>query len=963
MKILKSQLFKQLTVLVILVGIIVSSIVCTQASIYQVSGLFGSSVRQNVFKGKTDFSGAVGDVTRYPIKVSNDDIGPEFEKLGFDILLGTKRDMVNYTGEIPRQWKDKEGLTLVPYSNYSAISYEYWGIKSPNHLISDWKVEEGQELAKVEEWAGEKDGDAGSSEITSIRMYALTRASSFTIVENGLGNAFYIITQGLCDLSAGILKVFISVKNISIAKVLQELHLDKLVKLFNKVLLKNNGQLSAFMIIAIISFIFAIAGYAINFARGSKKSSLKDILILGFCGLTVVSLSLSNNPTSLGTNAANAVSNLTQELVYDSIAGGKDIWQSKAKGISYDSTEISYNETTLINKTLIELQILNQFGVDDINDLDISKFGGVSDIGFQKLPDEERNLQNFGSNLGYYYWFANSPSPVYSGDLTNTFRGGVYNSSKVDVRLEAIMSYLQKAYNEAPDNKTKSRILSIVDSFANNNMGNGTVMYLLLTIEYALLCLVLARLVLRILLGKILISGSVLGLPIAGPLLITTRKTCVNAAKLILLTLVTYSIQVFVLSVLFDLILNVIGVIITPNISSIFLALAITVGLFVFLPKLYRELDKLFATINSAIGAGQITQYQRGASQYVSGKFNSLKGKTREKTITQLDADGNEVQTVVTQSTGLAKAAAVTAALAGYGEGNRGTNIRNIKKIGEQNIQNKVNKSVALSKEMHGRTDEAFRNVQNAREEVLNRIYGGVDAEHRNFGNINAQELHENEALDYSILRSEYDSILNNDRFTELRNRRAQISTDSAEYAELQQYDSALRDVTGRQTEFNQRIQQRVSNEIRDAHADEIAEVVSAEVRTNEKAIKEGKTNKVTLKLHSLGDSKSKDNTELGTIVDNSVESTNKELTELYGMNNKNQNEIEIEKRKGKVASGVASTEEKLRVIRERNTNTETSQGSAHEQYQQDVTQQLNSRRIMPFGRNKNNNNNNNNNN
>ena len=533
MKILKSQLFRQLTVLVLLIGLFVSSIVSTQASLYQVTGLVGG--RTNVFKDKSNNAGSVGDITQYPIKQSSDDIGPDFTQLGFDILLGTKRDMITYTGEIPRYWKDKEGLTLVPYSNYSPAksSVQYFGVDAETVK----NIDEGKELDAVEDWAGEKDGESGTSDIVSIRMYALTKSSSF-LINNPFSRLFYIITQGLCDIAAGILKIFISVKNVSIAKVLQELHLEKLVKLFTKVLIKNNGQLSIFMIIAITSFIFAIVGYAINYVRGQKKSSLKDILILGFWGLTVVSMCTTQNPTSLGTNAANAVNKLTTELVYDSVAGGEDLWRSKASSAtSTDSTEISYNETTLINKTLIELQILNQFGVNDISDLDKSNFGGIGGtLPFSKItPAEEKQLSRFGDNLGYYYWFANSAAPDYKSDLTNTFRNGIYNSGKIDIRLEGIISYLQTAYNTG-DPIVQARVLDIIDHFANPRIANGAIIYLLLTIEYILLCLILARLVLKILLGKLLISGSVLGLPIAGPLLLTTRKKCVNAAKLILLT-------------------------------------------------------------------------------------------------------------------------------------------------------------------------------------------------------------------------------------------------------------------------------------------------------------------------------------------------------------------------------------------------------------------------------------------
>ena len=143
MKILKSQLFKQLTVLVLLIGILISSVVCTHASLNQISPLFGA--RTSVFKNKTDNAGSVGDINSYPIKYSKDDIGPEFDQLGFDILLGTKRDMISYTGEIPRQWKDKDGLTLMPYSNYSALSTEYWGVSTPTNDLSDWNVDDGKE--------------------------------------------------------------------------------------------------------------------------------------------------------------------------------------------------------------------------------------------------------------------------------------------------------------------------------------------------------------------------------------------------------------------------------------------------------------------------------------------------------------------------------------------------------------------------------------------------------------------------------------------------------------------------------------------------------------------------------------------------------------------------------------------------------------------------------------------------
>ena len=111
--------------------------------------------------------------------------------------------------------------------------------------------------------------------------------------------------------------------------------------------------------------------------------------------------------------------------------------------------------------------------------------------------------------------------------------------------------------------------------------------------------------------------------------------------------------------------------------------MAVTVGLHALLPNLYRELDKLFATINQSIGAGKITQYQRTASQRVSSGFNGLKGKTKTKIVTEYDDEGHAVPVAVEQHTGLSKAAAIAAAIGGYGEGGRGTNLRNIRKIDE----------------------------------------------------------------------------------------------------------------------------------------------------------------------------------------------------------------------------------------------------------------------------------------
>ena len=951
MKILKSQLFKQLTVLVILIGILVSSVVCTQASIYQVSVLFGTSARTNVFQSKTDNAGSVGDINSYPIKYSSDDIGPEFSQLGFDILLGTKRDMVSYTGEIPKEWKDKEGLTLVPYSNYSTMSKEYWGIDTPNNKIKDWGVEDGKEYDFVEEMAGEKGGDTGLSEVTSIRMYALTKSSSFTIVKNGFSQIFYVITQGLCDLTAGILKVFIAVKNVSIAKVLEELNLEKLVKLFNKVLIQNEGQLSIFMIVAIISFIFAVVGWVFNYVKGGKKtSSFKDILILGFCGITVVGMCLSGNPTSLGTNAANAVNKLTMALVYDSVAGGTDIWQSKEKkSITNDSTEISYNETTLINKTLIELQILNQFGVQDISDLDVTKFDNVTEIGFTKLNSTpgEKDLKNFGNNLGYYYWFANSPSPDYNSNLTNTYRNGVYNSGKIDVRLEGIMSYLQKAYNNG-DSKTKARILSIVDHFANPSTFNGAIIYLLLTIEYILLALVLARLVLKILLAKILISGSVLGLPIAGPLLITTRKKCVSIAKLILMVLVTYSIQVFVLSVLFDLILNVIGVLISPNILNVVLSMAVTVGLFIFLPNLYRKLDRLFAAINQSIGAGDINRYQASAARAVSSKFNGLKGKTRQKYVTEVDADGVEHTMAVQQTRGISKAAAVTAMLAGYGDGNRGTNIRNIKKIDESRRTDRIARAKGLSDKVHDQTNEAFNGFNNRKEEIMRNIYGLDKNGQRNFNNINSAALSSEDRTEYNMLRGEYESVLNNQRYIELQNKQSKLGpgeklSDNEQF-ELNQYSNKLADIGGRQDQFNSRIQQKVHDQVVEERGDQVATAVNKEIRTNVKATEQAKSKSKILKFAAAVDPNTPNNTDADSIVKNSVETIHKELKDIHQMSPSNPQK-ELDHARASAQMGTASKEQAQIIKDNRGTQTTTAEGSQHQRFGNTVQEELNKRK------------------
>ena len=942
MKILKSQLFRQLTVLVLLIGILVSSVVCTQASLYQISALFGASSRTNVFTDKTDNASSVGDVNAYPIKYSSDDIGPEFDQLGFDILLGTQRDMVTYTGEIPRQWRNKEGLTLVPYSNYCAQSTEYWGVDTPtNNIMDDWNVEDGQELAKVEEWAGEKEGESGSSEVVSLRMYALTKASSNTMLGHAVSDICYTIFQNLCGFAAGILKIFISVKNVSVAKVLEALNLEKLVKVFTKVLIQDNGNLSIFMIIAIASFIFAIVGYAINFVRGNKKSSLKDILILAFCGFTVVGMCFTQNPASLGTSAANAVNKLTTGLVYDSVAGGHDIWESKAKkSIVNDSTEISYNETTLINKTLIELQILNQFGVQNIKDLDASNFKAGSKISYKKLKDispAETNLSNFGDNLGYYYWFANSPSPKYHSNLTNTYRNGVYNSGAVDVRLSGIISYLQTSYNKTSDTKDKAKILSIIDHFANPSTANGALIYFLLTIEYVLLCLVLARLVLKILLAKVLVAGSVLGLPVAGPLLLTTRKKCVEAGKLILMVLVTYSIQIFVLSVIFDLVLNVIGVLITPNLLNVLLAMAVTVGLHAFLPNLYRELDKLFATINQSIGAGKITQYQRTASQRVSSGFNGLKGKTKTKIVTEYDDEGNAVPVAVEQHTGLSKAAAIAAAIGGYGEGGRGTNLRNIRKIDENTRTDRIKRSQELADTMHGRTQEAFDQFTTSKQDRLRAIYG--PALSGNFDNIDSTGLsNEQDRNEYNAIKTEYDSILHNQRYNDLQTTATKIGYENmalSEQQELDQYKDRLGTVQSKKDQFNRKIQQDIHDQALKEHGDAVENAINKEVRTGRVAVDNATKNTgKPIKFKAK---------ELNTVAKNVTDSLNKEKEVLFEDHSTTAEQKQLEEDRLSTVLQTANGKQRANVRTNdwAGTETPTVEGSTHEAVNKDVNATL----------------------
>ena len=584
----------------------------------------GLSSRTNVWRGLADNLGAVGDPSDEPLKNTS-----KYNQIGFDITFGVSRDIVTYTGEAYETEEHKR----YPYvEKNSSKGKEYWGIDDTDFLKKlDYNAYNNTEDYKH-----------------SLRLLALANCNAssglidFTTVG---GNLLYRATKGLTRITAKVISFLIMAKNIEVSTILEALRLDDLNNLFNKIFIQDeNGNITIFLALGLIGFIFAIVGYVRHYATGSsKKSSLRDIFLFLFLGFALIGMSLSGNSVNVAKNGANLVSSLIYAATDTDSNASLFKTEDKLTGTQVvKSQTIAYTETSKLNKALIDAQICMQFGVDDINKLSTQgmNVGGLSDA-YTKVT----SLNGGSGNLGYYFWAINSPVDMVSVSSDNLKVGntkGSLKSSATELQMNEFITDLQKLYNNNADSGTRTKLKTMVLNLADPRPATAAAKFIIIFLIFLFLTLALVKLVFKIVLAKVLVGGSILALPIAGPLFISNNKKLIDTAKMLTFTFFSFSIQVLVLSIIFDLVIYVIGMLIgTSDILNLIITLVLVIGLWMWMPKIMALLDELFSKIDSSMSR-DLTARKRSIKGAVNRNLSNFNrwNDNRVRTKTVIDEDG-----------------------------------------------------------------------------------------------------------------------------------------------------------------------------------------------------------------------------------------------------------------------------------------------------------------------------------
>lgn len=555
--------------------------------------------------------------------------------VSMDVLYGTSKNLVYYHGEFPyEQLHDDDGNVEEGWEGYyteddtdaagynpsfgasaTVDQYDYWG----SDVEEDW-------FANVPTCEQVNAGD-----IKSLRLYASTMTK--TGISVWFNNVLYVIAKFFAWLASIIIGLLVDVKNISMDSILEILHLDDLGNLVTQNFIYDSEhlKLSAFTGFCIIMLIFAITAYAIRYARGKDQvNGLWSILSTVILGAILVGVSLTGNITSLGSS----ISSFTSELLYSTVEALSTDGTGSAFVIDIDDSEnenkiVQMSEMAMINKAFIDMQICAQFGVSDIDDLTFSNLGDSNNTNAKSYLsgiDSADLTDDFNDNLGYYYWFANS-SAVEKTSLNTTFPDT--DTQAINDKLSSMMTYLQVQYNaNSSDSAVTKRIKDITLSFANPDGGGRFICLLLFSVALTMTALVLFKYGFNVVVAKIQMFIALIGLILAGPLIISANKKLVNAGKAILGMLLVSFLEITIYSLVFDIIIYGISIMFSPNILSILAVIALLRVLLYFNASIAQYLKRLLERTEQRISPSFVTS-RRAAKQWA-------KGKAREK-INQYD--------------------------------------------------------------------------------------------------------------------------------------------------------------------------------------------------------------------------------------------------------------------------------------------------------------------------------------
>ena len=574
----------------------------------------------------------------YPFNQKN----VKVKSVGFDAMYGMTKQLVRYKGEIPyKETRDADsgipfsGLGNIPFREHTSIvddtnpSYMYNGKLLYKTTVEDyWGKGVKSTEDEVSRATLEKVND---DSIKSLRLYAAQKSTvSISVIAYLLSGIIWLGTQ--------IITLVLMIKNISMTTLFEALHIDSLSKTMNEVFISSGGVLSPLVAFSIISLLFVVVGFVFRFLKGSEtlKSLFTNVLLVSLIGLCIIGVSLTGKVGTLASTGANFTNKMLIS-VNPAMLQSDGIFLTDTVG-GDSSKDLLMQEMSMINKINIDVQICTQFGVQKMSDLNFEALGDKDGkIAVQTLSGLE-NPKQVANNLGYYYWYANSGA--YSLDRTSVPK----ISDTQQVKLGSMITYLQKMYNANDKNPDiQENIKQMILSLSSPSGLSGVVYAIMLIVIYTLLALSLWRFCIACALSKIEFAAALLGLPAAGLLMFSGKKSYVKTGKGILGILISSLIKVILYSAIFDIILYIVSAVLKANFISFVLVL-ILVTFFYKSRKLFEDhINQIVQSIERAY-APEASQLKRQVKSSFNQAMNRKSNEAgQKKKLIGYDENGNPI--------------------------------------------------------------------------------------------------------------------------------------------------------------------------------------------------------------------------------------------------------------------------------------------------------------------------------
>lgn len=645
------------------------------------------------------------------LNASSDDTYPynsdtaTINKVSLDVMYGTTRGLTYYHGEFPYDciyddddeyeegWEGyyaEDGTSATgdnPSYGASATvnATDYWG----TGVSEDW-------FANVPTAEQVNDGTT-----TSLRLYA--NAHTITGFGRWLSAALYTVVKFFAWVATLLIGLIVRAKNISMDLIMDILHLDDLNDAMTKNFIWDGDhlKLSAFTGFCIIILIFTLAAFAVRWVRGRDKTQgIWEIIGTIALGLIIIGMCLTGRISSLGSSVSTVASKVMYSVAQSLNTGGDgdafviDITDAE------NETEITQMcEMALVNKAFIDLQLCSQFDVSSVDDLKFDKFGdpnGTNAASYLSGVSSASMKDDFNNNLGYYYWFADS-SAVQKTSKNKTMPST--DTQSIHNKLSSIMTYLQVQYNANSSNADVSeRIVGVVGSFAHPGGGPRFLCLLLFAIVLVMMAVVLFKYALNVIIAKIQLFIALLGMIVAGPLILTSNKKLVETGKAILGMLLVSFLEITVYSIIFDLIIYTVSAMFAPNIMALIAVFALLMLLLYFNPVIAQKIKQIMERTERKISPA-LVDGRRAAKNWAKGKARDAVGRydSSEKVV-GYDNEGNAI-TEKRGGNALSKLMH-TGTNAVFAEGNEHEGLIGMHtKLNEERQQNKAKSAKAIREE------------------------------------------------------------------------------------------------------------------------------------------------------------------------------------------------------------------------------------------------------------------------